>query len=59
MYPPMKDGSSLIWSDTSYSATERRSQDPKYAFSFAAPPEEVPVDEKSRGTKRARAEDFL
>jgi len=59
IYPTMKEGSSLIWNDTDYSPMERRSQDSMYAFSLATLPEEMQLDEKGRGTKRARAEDFL
>ncbi|KAF8338934.1 uncharacterized protein EI90DRAFT_3144199 [Cantharellus anzutake] len=58
-YPPMKEGSSLVWDDANYSPMERRSQNPKYGFEQTRLPEEAPLDGGIRGTKRARAEDFL
>ncbi|RDX49813.1 hypothetical protein K466DRAFT_658676 [Polyporus arcularius HHB13444] len=61
--PPFKKGTALKWGDPNFNPEERRSRDPKYYFPPSAASSEGPVPNVSaqemRGTKRARAEDFL
>jgi len=66
--PPLKAGTVLIWQDANYSPNEKRAQDPKYQY-IPQPGDEQfgpgsgadagVKGDGPRGTKRARAEDFL
>ncbi|KIJ31582.1 hypothetical protein M422DRAFT_266722 [Sphaerobolus stellatus SS14] len=67
--PPLKAGTVLVWQDANYSPIEKRALEDKYRFNIAQasqpPPVHVSTGDDSpskdgpRGTKRARAEDFM
>ncbi|KAF8524041.1 hypothetical protein JB92DRAFT_2882581 [Gautieria morchelliformis] len=58
--PALKAGTVLVWQEPNYSPVEKRAQHPKYRY--VPQPDDEPMAAKAdgpRGTKRARAEDFL
>ncbi|KAF9516871.1 hypothetical protein BS47DRAFT_612675 [Hydnum rufescens UP504] len=68
--PPIKSGTILIWEEANHLPAEKRAQDLKYAYSDVPLPVEQSDEAaeivgdaapatQARGTKRARAEDFL